>query len=168
MNKYFPLALIATLFLSVFASALPDDSQQPISIKANHSKLDNINGILTYEGAVLFIQGSISIESEYLEVRLVDGAITFAEAKGTPAKFSQMTDIDGTTMVATGHLLKYEVATQLLHIATNAVVIEGDNRMSGGIIDYQLDTGNADISGDPNVGDGRMELIFVPAAKDTK
>ncbi len=160
------MLLLLSCFVTPGALALPDDAQQPISIKAERSSLDNANGLLTYDGQVAFTQGSITIFSDHLEVRLESGRITFVEATGTPAKFSQITDDSGKRLHAEGDLLRYDVKTQVLHIDKNAIVIEGDNRMSGGTIDYQLDSGYAVIVGDPNVGDGRMELIFMPTPQD--
>ena len=160
------MLLLLSCLVTTTASALPEDAQQPISIKAERSALDNANGLLTYDGMVTFTQGSITIFADHLEVRLESGRITFVEATGFPAQFTQITDSDGTILHAEGDLLRYNVKTQNLHINLNAVVIEGKNRMSGGTIDYQLDTGYAEIVGDPNVGDGRMELLFMPTPQD--
>ena len=168
MSKSSILILLLSIMASSIALALPNDSEQPISIKAERSSLDNAQGFLTYDGQVAFVQGSITILSDHLEVHLLDGRIVYVQATGNPAEFRQMTQADGTMLVASGNLLRYDVASQNLHIDTSAVIIEGENRMSGGIIDYNLANGFAEIIGDPNVGDGRMELIFVPAAKDKK
>lgn len=168
MSKSPILVLLLSFLASSIALALPNDSEQPISIKAERSMLDNAKGLLTYDGQVAFVQGSITIISDHLEVHLLDGRIVFVEATGKPAEFSQLTQIDGDTLVASGNLLRYDVTTQNLHINSDAIIIEGKNRMSGGIIDYNLANGYAEVIGDPNVGDGRMELIFVPAAKDQK
>lgn len=160
------LKFSAVLSLSAVPAAsfaLEDDTQQPIHIKANSSEFDNARGQLIYKGNVSFVQGSIEITADLFEIHLEQQTITYAEATGDRASFSQKTRDDGTTVEAFGQKIIYRVAEGKLEILGTAELIQGQNRMSGGEIIYDLTSSLANISGDPEQGDGRMEMIFQPA-----
>lgn len=163
LNK---LLTVLLCFFSLNAFALPEDTNQPIHIKAKQSQYDNVKGFLTYTGNVEFKQGTIKIEAETIEITLEDGNITLAVAKGHPAQFVQTTDLDGSQVKAIGRTIRYIVTTHSLEIFVDAELHQNTNQMSGGEIFYNLDTNLANVTGDPNVGDGRMEMIFTPAKSD--
>lgn len=168
MNKIKPV--IAILFGLTMASpqmyALESDVSQPIHIKAEKSQYDNQKGFLTYQGNVEFNQGTIEIKADSVELIIVNDSITFAEAKGSPASFIQTTNEDGSQVKAFGETIKYLVSKGTLEIYKNAELHQGSNQMSGGEIFYNLTTNLANIIGDPEQGDGRMEMIFKPANPD--
>lgn len=168
MIKQSVIFLLISILTSSLAFALPEDTKKPIRIKAMKSQYDNNNGFLTYQGNVEFNQGSIQIKAERIEITLLDGNITMAEAQGDPAIFIQDTDTDGSQVIAQGALIRYLVAEHALEIFEGAQLSEGNNKMSGGEIYYNLDNNLANISGDPSVGDGRMEMIFTPASQDSE
>jgi len=168
MNKIKPVisVFLSLIFASPLSNALDSDVNQNIHIKAEKSQYDNQRGFLTYEGNVEFNQGSIEITADSIELIIVNDSITFAEAKGSPARFIQTINIDGSQVEAFGETIKYWVSNGTLQINKNAELHQGSNQMSGGEIFYNLTTNLANIIGDPDQGDGRMEMIFKPATPD--
>jgi len=165
-TKLIIATLLGMVLLPFQVFALEDDLKQPIHIKAEKSQFDNQKGFLTYEGKVEFTQGSIEIKADSVELILVNDTITFAEATGSPASFIQTTDEDGSQVKAYGETIKYWVSKGTLEIYKNAELHQGNNQMSGGEIFYNLTSSLANIIGDPEQGDGRMEMIFKPANPD--
>lgn len=166
IRKSYGYITLFLIFISSSSLALEDDTKQPIHIKAEKSQFDNANGFLSYQGNVELIQGSIEIRAEIIDLTIVNDSITFVEASGFPATFQQDTNLEGDQVKAVGNTIRYLVSDGKLEIYEQAELHQGSNKMSGGEIFYDLVLNLANITGDPEQGDGRMEMIFKPAGAE--
>ena len=145
------------------AQALTEDASQPIYVKAEKARYDNRSGQMVYDGRVEFRQGTLELFADQVIVILVDGEARQLLATGQPATFAQQLEIGKPKMQATGRHIEYQLSEEQLILDGNARLVNGDNRMSAAHIVYNLAEEIGEVSGAPEGGDGRMEMIIIPS-----
>ena len=158
------MALVLVL-MPVSAKA---EEAQAMTIKASRSEYNNNTGILIYEGQVELLQGNMTILADRLEVVLENDIVTLATANGNPTQFKHIRENSEQPVHAEGQNLSYIVTDRIIIFKDNASLIQGNSKMTGASISYSIDTGLATVTGDPGVGDGRMEMIFSPATTENE
>ncbi|WP_428241972.1 lipopolysaccharide transport periplasmic protein LptA [Gynuella sp.] len=142
------LIMLVSLGICTPAVALPDDTKQPIKVKAKQSEYNNIKGVMTYSGQVEFQQGSIRLYADEVFIYLVDGSVTKMTANGKPAHFSQLLKAeDKQPLEAQGNYLEYNVNNGEILIDGDAKLNRTGNNMSGGKIRYNVKDGSGQANG---------------------
>ena len=150
------LLALTTLLTCSFAWALPDDTKQPIKVKAKQSEYNNIEGKMTYTGQVEFQQGTIRLYADKVFIYLVDGAVVKMTATGKPARFSQLLEeTDKEPLKARGKYLEYDITSGEILIDGDAELIRVENSMTGGKILYNVKNGSGHV-------DGGVEMTIQP------
>ncbi|WP_051560496.1 lipopolysaccharide transport periplasmic protein LptA [Marinobacterium jannaschii] len=164
------LAFILLCSLSLGASALPDDRNQPIHISANSAMIDEASGHTIYRGNVIIKQGSILIEGETLELQRGNDGVESIKAKGEPAHFRQQTSKGGPYSDAYGSTILYMVEKDLLTVTEKAKVINDKDTFSGEKIVYDLKRSIVDAFGDKDetASGGRIQMVIQPKKKETE
>jgi lipopolysaccharide export system protein LptA len=116
--------------------ALESDPDQPITIDSNTATYDNVTATSTYTGNVVFVQGSIFVNSDKLVVYFVEGETEKLVFTGDKAKFKQTPnpgadDITGETLTG-----EYYPKKNLLVLIDDAVVWEGAATYASDFIEY--------------------------------
>ena len=131
------LLLAFSLFGSAVSTALPNDRQQSITIKADSTIRDEKNGITTFKGDVIIEQGSLSIAAEKV---IVYGSKTISRivATGKPAKLKQRPDINKGVVTAQSHKIEYSFTTEVIELTAKAYIHQDGTEVRGNNITYDI------------------------------
>jgi lipopolysaccharide export system protein LptA len=161
------IAGLSLLLFSCAASALENDSEQPIYIDSNNAVYDEKAQISTYTGNVVATQGSIKIDGDQLVVYLKDGNITKLIATGKPSKFQQLPAVGKDMMYGEGLTNEFYPDQNLLIFMKNASVWQGDAKQSSEYIQY--DTKNSLLKAGEPASDGkRVHSVIKPKQQPKK
>lgn len=157
---------LSTLILSLSATALESDYQQPINVSSvsQHAKMKT--NTIIFQDDVLLTQGSIKITANNLTV--IRGELPKHEvmiAKGTEegalATFYQTQD-DGKPFNAQAESIRYDVATGKITLTGQAQIKQLDSQINGATIVYLLNTEELIVNTDKGA-DERVKTVFLPA-----
>jgi lipopolysaccharide export system protein LptA len=132
--KTLPILLgLSAALGSVSAWALPNDQDQPIRIQADDAQLDDKQGIATYTGNVIIIQGSMKVTGNTVTMtRTPAGDIDVVTAVGNLAYFEQLqTAGDPKPVQGWGVTIQYHTVRKLASAgrATGSKVTESRPRV---------------------------------------
>lgn len=142
------------------AQALDDDRNQPIRVKADSAERDDKQGITTYRGDVVIIQGSLNIRAQEV-VQYGFNSVDKIVAKGNPARLQQQPEPDKGVITAKGNHIEYTMATEIVKLETNAYVEQDGTEVRGDQITYDMTRQVVRASGAINSSD-RVEIIIPP------
>lgn len=143
--------------------ALPTDKDQPIYVAADRASIDENKGITIYTGEVEITQGSMVLKGDRVELyRDSEGAVDRIISNGEPAYFEQQPEVDQAITYATGKILDYKVANQLLLITENARVEQGGDEFTGAKIEYDMDKALVDAFSDQDQNK-RVRMVIQPS-----
>ncbi|ASV36744.1 lipopolysaccharide transport periplasmic protein LptA [Pseudomonas sp. NS1(2017)] len=119
---------------SVSAWALPNDSEQPIRIQANDAQLDDKQGVATYSGDVIIIQGSMKITGNTVTLtRTPAGDIDVVTSVGNLAYFEQkQAATDKKPMKGYGKTIQYHAQQNRIVLIDQAKVVSADDNSTEG------------------------------------
>lgn len=128
-------------------------SEMPIDLVADKGFYDQQTGIAVYEGNVVVTQADMTIWSDKLTILLKEGAAEHIEAEGAPVRF----EYTGQEELIKGHSKRadYEVATTLVTLTGDAVVIQGEDEVIGDKLTYNLNK--------ETIGGSRIKMTFLPS-----
>ncbi|MBC7193588.1 lipopolysaccharide transport periplasmic protein LptA [Marinobacter sp.] len=163
------LCLGLLLVLPATASAFDLASDQPIRVKADSARLDDMTGTATYTGDVLVQQGDTRLEAARVVLYRNEQGLTRIEAEGNPAHYQQPAS-DGTGKTNARALrITYSSADNRLVFEEQAVIEQNGNRFSGNRIDYdstqRVVTATSSPQKDSQGEDGRVEMIIQPRSE---
>ena len=147
------------LCVTACAWALDSDRQQPIYIDADHVEMDEANGVSTYTGAVVVVQGSMQINADKLIIYTEKRKPTRYVATGKPARYKQQPKPDEGDVVGTSNEMEYTASDKKLYLRGNARVTRQGDVFQGDKLTY--DTAKDLISGSGGEG-GRIRMIIQP------
>ena len=129
-------ALLTALLLSFVsvAPALESDREQPIELAADSVDIDEAKGVSVYRGDVDLRQGSIHLLADVVTVRHADRKPSKIVAEGRPVKFRQQSERGPVNGEA--KQVEYEIASENLVLAGDAVLIQGKDTMRSDRIVY--------------------------------
>jgi lipopolysaccharide export system protein LptA len=149
--------------VSLLAHAVSEDRKKPVSLKADRVTFDQQKGFSTYEGRVMLVQGSMSLDADRMTVQLnKNQQIEEINAYGAPGHFKDKMD-DGTLVKGHAKRIRYLLPKNTVYLIGDAVVIRGTDQLRGESIAYELSTGFSAIEGASNAG-RQVEIIFTPKA----
>ncbi|CRM53391.1 organic solvent tolerance protein OstA [Pseudomonas sp. 2822-15] len=158
---------------SVSAWALPNDSQQPIRIQADDAQLDDKQGVATYSGGVVIIQGSMKITGNTVTLtRTPAGDIDVVTSVGNLAYFEQMQSVtDKKPMQGYGKTIQYHAQQNRIVLIDQARVVSTDgNTTEGEKITYdtvkQIATAGRANGSKVTQPRPRIDMVIQPKQKD--
>lgn len=176
MNSPSRLLLFALLLLAAWpAQALKSDRQQPLDVKADSTEGTLGDGLATLRGNVEIRQGTLLIRADIAQVEKVEGRVRRFELNGAPVHLQQEIEEQG-LVSAEASKVEYEVATGIVTLTGAADVVHPQYHISGEVLRYDMnvqhfegsggnDEGRIRIRLDPEVIEGRGEVLPVPEAK---
>lgn len=153
--------VLTVLCYSTSLWALESDPSQPITIDSNTAAYDDVTATSTYTGNVVFVQGSILVNSDKLVVYFVDGDAGKLVFTGQKAKFKQTPntgadDITGETVTG-----EYYPKKNLLVLIDDAVIWQGMATYASDFIEY--DSKRAIVkAGDKTSDAKRVHILLRP------
>lgn len=163
------LASLVTLYASgLFSSsvqALPEDAKQEIIVDANSSEFDLGLGVVIHHGTpdhlVVITQGSLKITGLEVTIERLNGLVHKITATGQPARFQQQPQSDQEIMYVSAQLIAFNNTAQLLSLDGEAELIQDGDILTGGHIDYDLNTRKGNVT--PGNTDSRLRMIIPPS-----
>ncbi len=167
--KLFSLVVLGGLLLGAgSAQALSTDPQQPIMLEADQVDLDNMQGIGTYQGRVVYRQGSIELTADRLVVKTdAERQLQSVAATGQPAKFHQEMDDQQGKLKGEAEQIDYDVVQRRMVMSGNAHFWQCGDEFSGSRIEYRAKDGVVSATKEGK-GDGRVQVILQPRAEEDK
>ena len=142
--------------------ALQSDRSQPINVVSQVQTADLQTNLITFSGEVEATQGSMRILADKIDVsRNADGSLNSIIAYGKPVRFSQQPD-QGRTIHAQAQTITYTSGADLLVLQGRAVITQGEARLTGERIEYNLNT-QIMKARTPQVQGGRVSTTFMPS-----
>lgn len=143
------------------AVALKDDEKQPLQIEADDVALDEAKSTSVYTGNVQVDQGSMRLLARHVTVyHREDRRPRFIIALGEPAKFKQLLDNDEGEVQAFAKRIEYDAEKDELTLIEDALVIQGEDRISSDRIVY--DRAQARVRAG---GSGRVRITITPESQ---
>ena len=137
--------------------ALQTDRQQPLEINADSTDGTLGDGKAELRGNVLIRQGSLMIKADIAEVEKVEGRVREVILTGEPVHLEQEIEEQG-RVHATANRIEYRVATGLVTLTGAADVQHPEYKISGDVLNYDLNQQHFQGSGEEENGRIRIEL----------
>lgn len=119
------------------AWALKGDEEQPMLIEADKVQLDEAQSTSVYEGNVQVDQGSMRLLADHVTVyHRDDRRVRYLIALGEPAHYRQLLDNDEGEVLAYALRMDYDADTDVLVLIGNALLIQGEDRITSERIIY--------------------------------
>mgnify|MGYP000270504777 FL=1 len=160
MNK---LIILAALFFTSLAFALPEDAKQPIEIEAKSVTVDETTGFNEFSGNAEVKQGSLLLFAELIQVQTNSDGVETMIAKGTlekPAKYIQSQENQGRFIEATATLITYNVNEGMIFLVGNAHLVQGFDSFSGDSLNYDINNDKVVVKGSED-GTERVKFKIV-------
>ena len=147
MNK---LIILAVLFFTSLAFALPEDAKQPIEIEVKSVTVDETTGFNEFRGNAEVKQGSLLLFAELIQVQTNSDGVETMIAKGTlekPAKYIQSQENQARFIEATATLITYNVNEGMIFLVGNAHLVQGFDSFSGDTLEYDINNNKVNAKG---------------------
>ena len=155
-TRFWPI--LCLLALSLSATALESDRQQPLEINANATDGTLGDGITTMSGNVEIHQGTLHITADEAEIKKTDGRVQSVTFRGRPAFLEQEIEEQG-LVKATAATINYQVANGLVTLTGDANVQHPQYQISGEVLTYDLKIQHFKGNGTEN-GNGRIHILL--------
>jgi lipopolysaccharide export system protein LptA len=151
------MAGVLLLAVSGPALALKSDRQQPLEVKADSTDGTLGDGTATLLGNVEIRQGSLLITADSAEVEKVEGRVRRFEFNGQPVHLQQEIEEQGLVR-AEASRVEYEVASGIVTLTGAADVVHPQYRVSGEVLEYDMNEQHFKGKGDEDRGRIRIRL----------
>ena len=169
-NRWLHFILVCGLGASTLVFASTEDTQQPITIEADHAVLDEQKQTSVYSGNVILRQGGIEVNADTITVYAKDGQLQRIIAEGNPVQYrqhkEQEEDIHGVS-----RRMEYEAEIKRLVLSNGAELWQGKNHFSGERIQYDPNEERVVATSGPNgidEGKQRVQITLQPRTPDKK
>jgi lipopolysaccharide export system protein LptA len=122
--------------MSLSVAALSTDKDKPMEIEADRVDVDEKAGYSTFSGNVIITKGSIRLTAENVVVHQKNDTLHKVIAKGKPAKYKHRPDGKKEDVHAQANTIEYFNQKNLVHLISNAKIIQGKDTFTGDRIDY--------------------------------
>lgn len=143
------------------ASALPEDRNKPISIDADHSRL-NGDKTTVFTGNVIVIQGTTQINADKLTAYVENNRTTKLIAEGKPVLFKEQPQKDEPFTVGSANRLELDVVTQNIALIGSAYLNQDGKEMRAEHIMHDSEARLTTAGGEQE----RVKVILQPKNKD--
>lgn len=155
-------AVLSFSLVSFPAFALKTDQNQLITVESEEQSADLQTNLLIFSGEVIAKQGSIKLQADKVEVaRNQDGTLKSIQAFGEPATFEQQQD-NGRYIRSRAKIIKYFPAATQLVLLGNALVYQGESKIEGAMIEYNLNTQKMKAKSYSGSMGGKVSSTFAP------
>jgi len=165
-----PLLRSSSLVLVLFgvltahtAYALPGDKEQAIHISADQAVRDEKQGLTTYSGNVVFIQGSMHISADKVTVFQSQEGRGKIVAVGQPARMRQKPEVDKEMVHARANTIEYFEDEDRVRLQSNARIQQGGSTVTGNTIDYYIAEQLVKADSDRAVENSRVQVVLPPS-----
>lgn len=156
------LCSVFCLCLAHNAIALESDYKQPINISSQEQIADLNSNLAKFIGNVIITQGSIEIKADNVTIKRNNkGKLDSVIANGNPVSFKQTLD-DGKKISSRSSKLEYITAKNVIVISGKALIQQGESKLSGDRIEYNLNTRTMKANTSAVQG-GRVSSTFIPS-----
>jgi lipopolysaccharide export system protein LptA len=153
--------LLATLALiPLHSSALPEDSEQPIHIRADNAEIDNKSKRVIYRGSVQVDQGTLRVTADEMTVEYQDQKVVRIVAVGEPARYKQQLEAEDEMVNADASTITYYTQDERVDLQGDASLEQEGNTITGDFIRYDIVDGKIDATAE---GNNRIEMELQPA-----
>jgi len=157
------LTALALLLGTSTLLALPEDSDQPIHIRADVAEMDRAAERIVYRGSVRVDQGTLRVDADQLTVEYEDERVVRIVAEGSPASYRQALDNPPGEVVAQATTIIYFTRDEQLELNGNAFLTQQGNEISGDSIRYDMVAGRVEaLSGEG----GAVRMVLQPAPRE--
>lgn len=136
------LLLLLGISMTLSATALPEDRDQPIEIQADQVELDDETGIAVYEGNVRLDQGSLRVTAHRLTIHTrqqeVDRIVAEGQEQGEPARYRQIPERGASPIEAHARSITYRAGSQQVELSGRAHLRQLEDTFAGDRITYDI------------------------------
>ncbi|MBW4933845.1 lipopolysaccharide transport periplasmic protein LptA [Marinobacter sp. F4206] len=158
------LAITLALSFTGPASAFNLDSDLPITVSADNARLDDAQGIATYNGDVELVQGRTRLTAERVVLYRNAEGLSRIEASGKPARYQQPTRNGEGETDARALNITWSADENRLTFEREAIIEQNGNLFRGDVIHY--DTVRRVVTAEggtkTETGSGRVEMVIQP------
>lgn len=160
-----PRRMVRAVCLTVLAACIAgskvysDDSDEPISIKADSAEINENTGVGIYRGNVRVTQGSMVLTGNTIVIEAEDKKVRKIKAEGDLSTFRQAGN-DGKTVYAEAAKMVYDIGKKQIVLTENAKLTENGNTLASDSIVF--DTDKKTVSGGSSTGNGRVSITVLP------
>lgn len=136
--------------LAATVHALPEDSEQPIEIRADEARSEP-DGTSVLTGDVQIDQGTLSLAAQRVTVATREKRLHKIVAEGdsdTPVRFRQQIAVDEPFAKGHANHIDYAVTEQRLALKGDAFLSVGDREFEGDLITWNIEDGRVDARSD--------------------
>lgn len=151
--------LTVLIACTAWSKAYPDDSDKPISIKADSAEINENTGISIYRGNVHVTQGSMVLTGDTVVIESDDKKVRKIKSEGNLSTFRQTSD-DGKTVHAQAAKMVYDIGKKQIMLTENAKLTENGNTFASDSIVFHTD--KKTVSGGNSAGSGRVNITVLP------
>ncbi|MGE0625250.1 MAG: lipopolysaccharide transport periplasmic protein LptA [Pseudomonadales bacterium] len=127
--------------------ALPEDADQPISIRADSVEYDQNGNRVIYRGSVQVDQGTLRVTAETLTIDLQDGKkVLRITAVDTPAHYQQQIEAGEEPVRAHALTIIYHTQDERVDLKGEANLEQEGSTLTGDLIVYDIVAGRVDAS----------------------
>ena len=142
------------------ASALPEDADQPIHIRADNAEIDQDRQLVTYRGEVQVDQGTLRVKADKMTVEYKDQKVIRITATGSPAQYQQQIEVGDDQVTARSSTIIYHTQEERVDLVGNAFLSQKGNEITGTEINYDIVAGKVDAHAN---AENRVNMILQPA-----
>lgn len=129
------------------AMALPEDADQPISIRADSVEYDQNGNRVIYRGSVQVDQGTLRVTAETLTIDLQDGKkVLRITAVDTPAHYQQQIEAGEDLVRAHALTIVYHTQDERVDLKGEANLEQEGSTLTGDLIVYDIVAGRVDAT----------------------
>ncbi len=156
------MALLIVALWSSGLSAFDMNSDAPISVNADHARLDDMAGRATYTGNVVIVQAETSLRADRVELYRDAEGLSRILAFGDPAVYEQAETSESPETDARADEIEFDAASHLLTFRENAVIRQAGDIFRGDLVRYQ--TENRVVTAERGSADdsAQVEMIIQP------
>jgi lipopolysaccharide export system protein LptA len=160
--KLLLLTLLGTIAVAIplRVLALPEDSEQPIHIRADNAEIDNKSKRVIYRGSVQVDQGTLQVTADEMTVEYQDQKVVRIVATGQPARYKQQLEAEDELVNADASTIIYYTQDERVDLKGAASLEQQGNTVTGDFIRYDIVEGKIDATAE---GDNRVRMELQPA-----
>lgn len=156
--------LTGGLLLAQMASALPDDADKPINIRADSVEYDQNGNRIIYRGSVQVDQGTLRVTAETMTIDLQDGKkVLRIVAEDTPAHYQQQIEVDEEPVRAQALTIIYHTQDERVDLKGDANLEQEGSTLTGDLIVYDIVAGRVDASASR---EAPVTMVLQPSAME--
>ena len=154
--------LFVCMLFSTPALALKSDREQAIHIESDRVEIKEKEEISHYTGHVYLTQGTLKITADDVKVILKDGELNKIIIKGKPAKIEQKPDENQQLVQSEALHIEYFAGEEYLLLKENALWQQGENHISGNVLEYYTRTSTVKARKTEGDEDARVQAVIQP------